>query len=522
MSSRGEDARLRRNTGAPVTNVGRRPWRLTLAVVGLVTLVRLTVLFVSPLQLYPDEAQYWLWSRDLAFGYFSKPPMVAWLIHATTVMGRDGEPFVRFSSPLLHACAALALFPVGRRLYGPWTGTTSSLLYLLTPGVALSSFVVSTDPALLACLALALWAYVVLQDATSGAGRIAAATGFGVALGLGFLSKYAVLYALIGVVAHLAFSRPARQAWNLASAAAALAAFAVIAAPNIAWNAGHGFATVAHTASNANWGAGKLFNPLAFFTFLGEQFGVFGPIPFAVLAGGAAWLAWRRRLTAQDGLLLALAMPPLVIVAAQALISRANANWAAAAYVPGAVLAAAWLIRWNARRWLTATFVSQGIIAVAILVFTGAPALADRAGLANSYKRVRGWKELTGHVIDRANLEQTASAPLSAVALDDRFFFNEAAYYGRDYFGRPGGGPPLAMWIKGAAPENQAELSAPLTVANGGRVIVVALEGRNADAMAADFQAAKGREIDNISLDLRHHRSATIFLGEGFRPAPRK
>ena len=31
-------------------------------------------------ELYPDEAQYWLWSRTLDFGYFSKPPMVAWTI----------------------------------------------------------------------------------------------------------------------------------------------------------------------------------------------------------------------------------------------------------------------------------------------------------------------------------------------------------------------------------------------------------------------------------------------------------
>ena len=27
--------------------------------------------------LLPDEAQYWSWSRHLAFGYFSKPPIIA-------------------------------------------------------------------------------------------------------------------------------------------------------------------------------------------------------------------------------------------------------------------------------------------------------------------------------------------------------------------------------------------------------------------------------------------------------------
>ena len=36
------------------------------------------------LDLYADEAYYWMWSRRLATGYFDHPPMVAWLIRAGT------------------------------------------------------------------------------------------------------------------------------------------------------------------------------------------------------------------------------------------------------------------------------------------------------------------------------------------------------------------------------------------------------------------------------------------------------
>ncbi|HWA60571.1 MAG TPA: glycosyltransferase family 39 protein [Caulobacteraceae bacterium] len=492
-------------------------WRATLAVAAAALVLRLAALFLSPLELYPDEAQYWLWSRHLAFGYVSKPPLIAWLIAVTTAAGHDGESFVRFSSPLIHAAATLVVGRVGRRLYDGWTGAAAAALYALAPGVALSSFVVSTDAGLMLCRALALWAYAALQSAADGRRRLVLGAAFGAALGLGFLAKYAVLYALVGVAAHLALSRTGRRAWSLPAAGAALAAFAVLAGPNIAWNATHGFATVAHTASNANW-RGDLFHPAAFGAFLGAQFGVFGPVPFAVLVGGGAFLAWRRRLTAADGLLLAFAAPPLLIVAVQALISRANANWAAAAYVPAAVLAAAWLLRWKARRWLAGTLWLQGLISVAILVFLTAPALADRAGLANSLKRVRGWKSLTGIVAERAKLED-ANGRLSAVALDDRFFFNEAAYYGRDTFGP--GGLQLAMWLKGRAPENQAELEAPLTAANGARVLAVSVDGRNAPAMAADFARTGGREIDSVGLDRRHKRTITMFLGEAFTPKPR-
>src|SRR6201989_3004579 len=88
---------------------------LTLAL----TLTRLVAIFRTPLELYPDEAQYWLWSRTLAFGYYSKPPMVAWAIRAATAIGGDGEPWVRLAAPIFQAGATLAVFAIGRRLYGP-------------------------------------------------------------------------------------------------------------------------------------------------------------------------------------------------------------------------------------------------------------------------------------------------------------------------------------------------------------------------------------------------------------------
>jgi len=43
-------------------------------------LVRSVSGFFSPLPLQVDEAQYLGWSRDPAFGYYSKPPMIAWAL----------------------------------------------------------------------------------------------------------------------------------------------------------------------------------------------------------------------------------------------------------------------------------------------------------------------------------------------------------------------------------------------------------------------------------------------------------
>src|ERR1700755_879417 len=117
--------------------------------IAALTVAPLVALFRTPLELYPDEAQYWLWSRTLDFGYYSKPPVIAWAIWATTAIGGDGEAWVRLSATLCQAGAPLVVFLLGRRLYGPATGLAAAALYGLMPGVQLSALVAATDAPLL-------------------------------------------------------------------------------------------------------------------------------------------------------------------------------------------------------------------------------------------------------------------------------------------------------------------------------------------------------------------------------------
>ncbi len=490
-------------------------WRAVLLVVAALTFVRLAALFLTPLQLYPDEAQYWLWSRTLDWGYFSKPPMIAWTIWATTAIGGDAEAWVRLAAPLYHAGTALAVFAIGRRLYGASAGFAAMALYMLMPGVQLSSAVIATDAPLLFFLSLSLLAYVEVPHA-EGRRRMALAAGFGAALGLAFLAKYAAVYGLIGAVLHAALSRDGRAAWRPAAIAAAFAAFAAVLAPNLVWNATHGFATVQHTASNADWGASRLFNPAELGDFVLSQFGVFGPIPFAVLIGGAVVLAFRRRLQPADRLLLCFALPALAIVAGQAFVSRANANWASAGFVAGSVLAGAWLVRWRARGWLIAAVGLQAVMAALFLTWAILPATAEAMGAANSFKRAKGWAEMTDIVIERAQREEG----LSAIAVNDRFLFNAMSYYARDAIAADAL-PPLTMWVRAAHPQTQAELTDPLTPAVGGRVLGVILEGAHADEMRADFTSVSAREFVGVRLDRKRSRNAELFIGAPFAPRPR-
>ena len=53
-------------------------------------------------ELFFDEAQYWAWGQEPAFGYYTKPPLIAWIIGATTSLCGDTPFCVRLPSPLMH------------------------------------------------------------------------------------------------------------------------------------------------------------------------------------------------------------------------------------------------------------------------------------------------------------------------------------------------------------------------------------------------------------------------------------
>jgi 4-amino-4-deoxy-L-arabinose transferase-like glycosyltransferase len=519
-------------TGLPdfspcVAIISRPVWALA-AALALLTAVRIAVLFVSPLELYPDEAQYWLWSRRLAFGYFSKPPLIAWLIRATTAFGGHSEPWVRVSAPVMHGLAALFLALAGRRLYGAVTGVAAAVIYSLAPGVQLSCAVIATDAPLMACLSLALWAYAAWWSAMDAKAVRWAAAGFGLALGAAFLAKYAALYFLGGAILHGVFSRAARARWRPGDAALAVACFVAVAAPNIAWNAAHHFQTVAHTASNANLDEDSRrvgwLDPRGGLGYIVGQFGVFGPIAFGIFLGGAVALWRKKRLLPQDILLLAFAAPPLVIVLIEAVVSRANANWAGAAYGPMAILVAAMLLRWRAFGALIAIVASQGVIAAIFLSVFAFPGLADRAGFANSFKRARGWAASTVVVEQAAETAISLGRPLTALAVDDRFLFNALSYYGRDGRGQPAAAlpAPLKMWVREAKPHSQAETMAPLVAADGGRVLIVNFTPIYKSEIIADFvRVEPGLQAAVIPLDAKHQRNLTLFVGDDFQRQPR-
>ena len=244
-------------------------------IIGAITLIRIAVLFVTPLQLYPDEAQYWWWAQSPDWGYFSKPPLIAWIIWLTTRLG-DPEWAIRLASPLLHAGTALVLFGIGRVAFDARIGFWSALAYATLPGVSYSSGLISTDVPLLFCWAAALYAFLRALDDHGWRWP----TLCGVALGIGLLAKYAMIYFVLGAFLAAVLVPRARHLIRSRRGALILLLGLLILSPNLVWNAVNGFPTFVHTEANANWGRAKYdFSSAIWFIF--GQLGVFGPLMMA-------------------------------------------------------------------------------------------------------------------------------------------------------------------------------------------------------------------------------------------------
>src|SRR3954451_13425320 len=63
-----------------------------------------------PIDLSGDEAQYWDWSRQLDLSYYSKGPLVAYIIRASCAIFGDNMPAVRYPALLLGALTQLITY----------------------------------------------------------------------------------------------------------------------------------------------------------------------------------------------------------------------------------------------------------------------------------------------------------------------------------------------------------------------------------------------------------------------------
>lgn len=359
-----------------------------LVVLGL-SIYRAIMLYTIDPNMYVDEAYYWIWSQNFDWGYYSKPPMIAWVISIATSLFGDGSLVMKSVSILIYPLTAIIIFLTTKTLFDERTALYAGLLFFTTPAVSLSSFIISTDVVLLLFWSLTLYTFILAIKYNKLHYWILA----GVFGGLGLLSKYNMILFVVSALLYLIFSSTHRHILTNRNFYLTLGVALVVFLPNLLWNYNNEFISFVHLHEISQVEK-EFFHFDKLFEFLGAQFGVFGPVSFAVLVYLLATV-YRHKQDDKFLMLFWFSAVFLGVISLQAFLARAFANWAAPTYVAASILVAYYLIQKEKVKLLKWAVAINLVLMGTIYHYES---LMQVAGIElhkknDPYARIKGWKE---------------------------------------------------------------------------------------------------------------------------------
>ena len=411
---------------------------LTALVIVALTLFHLWFLASGRWPLSADEAHYWEWSRQLDWSYYSKGPMVAYLIALGTRLAGPTEFGVRLPAVLVAAALAAVAAALATRLArSARAGLRCVLVLSVVPLFAVGSLLMTIDPPFVFCWTLAAY---FLSRAVQRRNEMAW-YGAGVAFGLGLLSKYTMLMLLPCTLLWLLCSPRLRPWLRRREPYEAVALGLLIFSPVVVWNLRRGMLSGRHVLTQAGVGGeGGPFTLRWAGEFLGSQLLLVSPLLFLLCGAALAW-AWREgKRAGRDELLLLVCLsgPVFLFFQVWSFGAKVQANWAAHAYVTPVVALAVWAeawprwrASWRRTRRLNALLLASIILPAAVLPVAFFPEILGLVGVrlpANLDlvgKRLRGWPEL-GQAVG----ELMRQEPKPPFLMSDRYqIASELAFY---------------------------------------------------------------------------------------------
>ena len=322
-----------------------------------------------------DEFYYLACGRRLAWGFVDHPPVTPWLYRLADLTVGTGKLGLRIVPALLHGATVLLIGALARELGGSTRAQVLAALaaalapLLLTTGHFLGT--VTVEVTIGAALAL-----VLVRVVDGGDPRLWLLAG--ALAGIGLLNKWTFAFAIAGLALGLLIGNREALAtpWLLAGVGLALA----IWAPNVVWQAGHGWPQLEFAGTLRDYGQTPLVLP-AQLLLLGAG---------AVLAvPGIGWLASNGAGRPYRFLLVAL------VVALVATLVTGGKPYYTAAVLP-ALLAAGAVALDGSRSWvLPAVVVALGIALAPLAMPLTPRRTADSLRAVNpELGEMLGWEQL--------------------------------------------------------------------------------------------------------------------------------
>lgn len=383
-----------------------------------------------PVDLFGDEAQYWEWSRNLDLSYYSKGPLVAYIIRGSCAIFGQTMPAVRYPAIALGLGTAILTYLTTLKLFGSdRLALGAVLLGGVIPLYVAGSLVMTIDPPMFFFWAATTYfAALAVFDEKPWAWALV-----GASIGLGFLAKYSALLWFVGCFLFLLNDRR-----HLRGCLAALLVAVMFCIPVIVWNARHDWVSLHHVARQTGATGGKVGGG-NFFELVASQIGLLNPVLalFITLAIAATVRGTSSVDVRQRRFLCSIGLPFLAATFAVSLFTKVQPNWPAPAYFSLVILGAYFIATrmaepqvWNRwRGWFWGMIVIGGIAQFLVRDIKLILPAAQRAGInparMDFQSRGRGWAELG----QRVGQELNSLGAGAFVLCDDYMQAGEMAFY---------------------------------------------------------------------------------------------
>jgi undecaprenyl-diphosphatase len=361
-----------------------------------ISLFRVYYILHGPLDLSPDEAHYWEWSRRLDLSYYSKGPMIAYLIYASTALFGDTVFGIRIMAVIFSALSSIYMFRLAALMYagkedykGKAVAVSSALLLQAVPMFAPFGVLFTIDSPFVFFWILSL--YLLFKAVKSG--QYKDWLLLGIASGLGLLTKYTMAFFYACGFLFLFFSEK-RGLLKTAKPYLAVAAGILVFIPVIIWNAQHDWVTIKHTAGQAHVAEGIKISLKTFFEFIGSQIGIITPLLFGMMIYAILKLKTRNK-ELESGFLFWFSMPVIAFFLLKSLQGKVQPNWAMTGYITGIIAFAGYFVGQRAKGKRQKVFiVSAVLLAVLVTAVSHYPSVLKLPLKSDPSSRLRGWKEL--------------------------------------------------------------------------------------------------------------------------------
>jgi 4-amino-4-deoxy-L-arabinose transferase-like glycosyltransferase len=428
--------------------------------IGILLLARLLYIGGGRIELSEDEAYQWLWSKQLALSYYSKPPLIAYTQFLGTTLWGDNEFGVRFFSPVIAATISLLLLRFFSQLGHPRVGFQLILITSATPLLAVGATLMTIDP-----LSVLFWTAAMLtgwRAIEQNSTRLWMWTG--IWMGLGFLSKYVALLQWFSWALFFLLWKPARSQLRRPGPYLALAIQALATLPVVWWNVQNDWVGLRHVGERGGLDTAWQFTSRFFVDFSVAQVVLLNPVFFVAMIGAFFALRHRQHRSPLQLFFVSMGLPLFLGCLLYALRSRVHPNWIAPAVIPLLCFA---VVYWNQRRVEGVPFVKPwlhfgialGLVAVILLHETrwvgtliGRPVPVHLDPL----RRVRGWEECADHV--RALREELLAEGRPVFIVGDHYGIAGLLSFYLPEARAAIGGEPLVFCVNADRPRNQLHL----------------------------------------------------------------